>query len=85
MSIGGAMNSTQPDLLQGAIDKLPSGGQLTIATDADECGRALAGEIKVIAHRTNRTDITVVRAEADHGKDWNDHLQAIGLAKNHST
>jgi hypothetical protein len=47
-STGGSLNPAQPELIAGAIRKLPAGAEVVIATDADQAGRDLARRIEEI-------------------------------------
>lgn len=75
-SVGGAMNPTQPDLITGAVSKMPELSDIIIATDADTPGRMMAGKIETYIERSGRSDITITRAEPPgDGQDWNDQLR----------
>ncbi len=77
-SIGGEMNPTQPELIRGAVAKLPQEAEFVIATDADTSGRRLADQIRDFAEAVARPDITVTRAEPpEEGADWNDQLRTL--------
>lgn len=76
-SIGGAMNSHQPALIQSAIEKLGEGARLILATDNDEGGRELAAAMAALVGETGRQDIHGVRdLPQREGDDWNAVLQA---------
>ena len=76
-STGGSLNPTQPELLSGALQKLPEGGAFLIATDADTAGRRLAENLAEIADGVGRADLGVQRVEPpEEGQDWNDQLRA---------
>lgn len=77
MSTGGSLNPQQPALIRGAMEKLPSGGIVFLAFDADEGGEKLAEEIQAFAPSGR----DVRRVLPDTGKDWNDTLKKrLGLA-----
>ena len=77
-SVGGAMNPTQPDLITGAVSKIPPNSEIIIATDADTPGRMMAGKIEGYIQRAGRADITLIRAQPpEEGQDWNDQLRKI--------
>jgi hypothetical protein len=76
-STGGAMNPNQPALIQSAIQKLGQGARLVIATDNDEGGRTLAGQIEALAPKAGRADLHIIRdLPGEEGADWNAVLQA---------
>ena len=78
MSTGGKLNTQQPALLRGAMEKMPEGSVIILAFDIDEAGDRLADEVKALAPAGR-----VVRRmlpDAGAGKDWNDMLKArLGL------
>lgn len=75
ISVGGSLNPTQPDLIKGAILKMPVGSEIIIATDADAGGRKIAALIAEYADNTSRTDLEIIRAEPpEEGQDWNNQL-----------
>jgi len=77
MSTGGSLNPQQPALIRGAMEKLPPGGIVFLAFDADEGGEKLAEEVQAFAPSGR----DVRRVVPDVGKDWNDTLkQRLGLA-----
>lgn len=72
-STGGKMNPQQPELIRAAILKLPEGGEVIAATDADEDGRKLADIIEAIAGEAGRA---FRRHEPpQEGTDWNDQIR----------
>lgn len=76
MSTGGALNPRQPELLRGAMEKLPEGAVVLLAFDNDEGGEKLAEEVSAIipSGRAAR------RVVPDVGKDWNEALKRrLGL------
>lgn len=76
MSTGGSLNLQQPALLRSAMEKLPSGGVVMLAFDADEGGDKLAEEVEAFA--PSGREVRRVRPEG--GKDWNEVLKTrLGL------
>lgn len=77
MSTGGSLNPQQPALIRGAMEKLPPGGVVLLAFDADEGGEKLAEEVQAFAPSGR----DVRRALPEGGKDWNQVLKnRLGLA-----
>lgn len=74
-SIGGSLNHQQPDLIRKAVARLAQPATLIIATDSDEAGCKLAGQIKNVIKSTGQNDLTIVRILPDKAKDWNDILR----------
>jgi hypothetical protein len=75
-SIAGEMNPMQRDLLAGAMQKLPEGGTVIIATDNDPGGQKLALSIREIAITTGRDDLGVIEHLPEmQGQDWNNVLK----------
>lgn len=76
-SIGGEMNPMQRELLASAMQKLPTGGSVIIATDNDPAGKKYVETIKGIAEIAHRDDLGIIdhRPETE-GQDWNDVLKA---------
>ena len=78
MSTGGALNSQQPALLRGAMEKLPPGAVVLLAFDHDEGGEKLADEVKAIAPAGR--ELRRILPEVGTGKDWNEMLKyRLGL------
>jgi len=76
-STGGAMNPNQPALIRSAIERMGQGSRIVIATDNDNGGRALAGQIEALARASGREDLAVIRdLPAGERQDWNDVLRA---------
>jgi Toprim-like/Protein of unknown function (DUF3991) len=76
-SIGGEMNPMQRDLLASAMQKLPQGGSVIIATDNDPAGKKYVETIKGIAEIAHRDDLGIIDHRPDQeGQDWNDVLKA---------
>ena len=77
MSTGGSLNPQQPALIRGAMEKLPPGGIVFLAFDADEGGEKLAEEVQAFA--PSGRDVRRVLPEG--GKDWNQVLKnRLGLS-----
>lgn len=77
MSTGGSLNPQQPALLRSAMEKLPPGGVVCLAFDADEGGEKLTAEVKAFA--PSGRDVRRVLPEG--GKDWNQVLKnRLGLS-----
>jgi tRNA G46 methylase TrmB len=65
------MNPMQRDLLASAMQKLPKGGSVIIATDHDSGGIHLAKNIKDIAATTDRDDLSLREHRPQkEGQDW---------------
>ena len=76
-SVAGQLNPSQPDLLAGAMARMPEGAAIIAATDHDEAGSALAGKLRAVFERVGRTNLRfAVQAPAAAGADWNDVLRA---------
>lgn len=76
MSTGGELNPQQPELLRGAMEKLPKGAVVLLAFDNDEGGEKIAAEVRAIAPAGRE----LRRVVPDVGKDWNDMLKSrLGL------
>ena len=73
MSTGGALNPQQPELLRGAIEKLPDGAGVVLGFDRDEGGDKLADEVKNFAPAGRNLRRMV--PDAGTGKDWNEMLK----------
>lgn len=71
MSTGGALNSQQPALIRGAMEKLPAYAVVLLAFDNDEGGEKLVQEVKAIAPAGRE----LRRVIPDTGKDWNEMLK----------
>ena len=75
ISIDGAINPEQSALIKAAIEHLPPGGRLVIATANDGGGDELAEQVKAIAAGI-QPDITVAEDRPPlRGHDWNNVLQ----------
>ncbi len=75
VSTAGALNPAQLDLVRSAMRKLPSGGRVVLATDADEGGDLLAETITAAAEGMGCDAVEIVhRSPAARGADWNDVL-----------
>jgi len=73
-SFGGAMNPGQPALIHAAIERLPAGATVCIATDNDEDGAGFTVIIERLVAEMGRGDLAVARAVPIDAKDWNDAL-----------
>ena len=73
-SFGGAMNPTQPALIQAAVERLPSGVVVRIATDSDEEGARFAAIIEAVTVEAGKGELAVDRVTPPETKDWNDVL-----------
>jgi hypothetical protein len=77
-SIAGAMNPNQSALVRSAIERMGQGAAVIIATDSDEGGRDLAGQIEAIAEETGLADLAIrTDLPVGQGDDWNDALKAM--------
>lgn len=74
VSTGGAWSPKTGDLLRRAVERLPASGEVVLAFDQDEGGRALLAAATALLEPSNRS----LRPDlpADDGRDWNDCLQA---------
>jgi hypothetical protein len=75
-SIGGKMNSRQPELVRAQINLLPKSAEVIAGMDADEAGRQLADAIEKAFADAGRPDLTFRRQEPRGFKDWNNALQS---------
>ena len=71
-SLGGRPSLRQMGLVQTAVTKLPEGGEIVAAFDADEAGRWLAVAIGDVVGRVRRQ--ARVHLPATEGDDWNQVL-----------
>ena len=74
-SVGGKLNSTQPELIRVAIARMPSGSEIVAAFDADEAGRGLAEVVRRAVELSGRGDLRFRIHEPLGFKDWNDQLR----------
>jgi hypothetical protein len=74
-SISGNPNPRQPALIQAAIERLPLGGDVIAAMDADEDGHKLAGVIEEAFKAARRADLRFFAHEPMGFKDYNDLLR----------
>lgn len=79
-SLGGKPNSQQPDLVKATIARLPEGGEIVAAFDADGAGRMLVDLVRravaAVATVTGKKDLIFnVHLPAQEGEDWNQVLQ----------
>lgn len=78
MSTGGSLNTQQPALLRGAMERLPAGAVVVLAFDHDEGGEALAEQVRAVAPAGR--EVRRVLPPVGEGKDWNEALQRrLGL------
>jgi len=76
-SVGGKLNSMQPELIRAAIARIPSAAESVAAFDADEAGRALAEIVMRAVELSGRADVKFRIHEPPAGfKDWNDVWRA---------
>ena len=76
-SIAGEMNPMQRAILASAMEKLPEGGTILIATDNNTGGTHLAESIREIAGATRRVDLGIDEHRPEiEGQDWNNALHA---------
>jgi hypothetical protein len=73
MSTGGALNPQQPELLRGAMEKLPEGAGVILGFDLDNGGENLADEVTHFAPAGRKLKRMV--PDIGMGKDWNEMLQ----------
>jgi 5S rRNA maturation endonuclease (ribonuclease M5) len=84
LSTGGAVGPEQLELIGRAIAAMPPGSDIVVATDNDEAGDKLAGQIAEATGRipTRRHRPPIGRGTGK-GKDWNDVLQLIERRRLH--
>ncbi len=83
-SISGKLNPRQPALIQAAIERLPLGGDVIAAMDADDDGRKLTGIIKEAFKAAKRDDLRYRVHEPAGFKDFNDQLRGAPQARHAS-
>jgi hypothetical protein len=74
-SVGGKLNSTQPELIRAAISRMPSSSEIVAAMDADQAGRDLAAIVRRAVELSGRDDLRFQIHEPHGFKDWNDQLR----------
>jgi Toprim domain-containing protein/uncharacterized protein DUF3991 len=74
-SIGGQLSPLQCELIRAAAAGMPRGAKIIAATDADEAGGKLAGNIRKAVGLTGRDDHIFVLHQPEGFKDWNDQLR----------
>jgi hypothetical protein len=74
-STAGWPSARQGEQLVRALEGLPRGGRLVLATDADAAGERLAQKLGELTR--GRPDVVVERAAPSRGKDWNEVLQRV--------
>lgn len=72
MSTGGALNPQQPELLRGAMEKLPAAGVVILGFDLDDDGEKYAEDVRNFAPAGRKLRRMV--PDAGTGKDWNEML-----------
>lgn len=73
MSTGGALNPQQPELLRGAMEKLPQGAAVVLGFDLDDAGESMAEEVRQFAPSGRKLKRMV--PDVGMGKDWNEMLK----------
>jgi hypothetical protein len=73
-SFGGAMSPGQPALIQAAVERIPSGVVVRIATDSDEEGARFATIIEAVTVEAGKSELAVERVMPPETKDWNEVL-----------
>ncbi|QDV81275.1 DUF3991 domain-containing protein [Planctomycetes bacterium TBK1r] len=71
-STAGQMSALQRDLVTSAINKLPIGGDVIIAADADQAGGVFAAQFQEIMDGLTREDLNFKIHAPESVKDWND-------------
>jgi hypothetical protein len=82
-SFGGTMNPSQPALIQAAVEPLPSGVVVRIATDSDEEGARFAAVIEAVTVEAGKGEMAVDRVTPPETKNWSDVL--LGAGGRHSS
>jgi hypothetical protein len=77
-SIGGKPNPAQPELIRAASTRIPHGGEIIAAMDADADGAKLADVVRKAVELSGRRDLRFVIEEPLDFKDWNDQLRKKG-------
>lgn len=77
-SFGGAMNPSQPSLIQAAVERLPLGVVVRIATDSDDEGVRFAAIIEAVTVEAGKGALVVDRVAPPETKDWNEVLLRAG-------
>lgn len=73
MSTGGALSPHQPELLRGAMEKLPETAGVILGFDLDDAGENLADEVRQFAPSGRKLKRMV--PDVGMSKDWNDMLK----------
>lgn len=77
-STGGALNPVQPGLIAGAVQQLPEGGTVILATDFDPGGDELATALRQAIGGAGRDELHVIEDRPKQpGADWNDVLRGV--------
>jgi hypothetical protein len=74
VSVAGALNRHQPDLLERAMARMRAGSTIVAGTDNDKAGHELAQRIRELGAK--HADLRFERHVPEVGKDWNDQLRA---------
>lgn len=78
MSTGGEFNPQQPELLRGAMEKLPASAVVILGFDLDDAGEKLAEDVRAVAPAGR--ELRRMLPDAGTGKDWNEMLKnRLGL------
>lgn len=76
VSIGGKLNSFQPELIKSAIIKMRQGAMIVACLDNDAGGDRLTAQIRAIADSCSRNDLEFKdHRPSKRGLDWNAELQ----------
>jgi hypothetical protein len=76
LSTAGEMSPDQLLLLQSAMRKLPTGGQVVLAVDHDPGGDKIGARIEAVFQALGRDDLSIVRdVPLTAGEDWNEELR----------
>ncbi len=76
VSTAGALNPEQVAILRSAIQKLPEGGEVVLAVDADDGGDVIAEQVAEIHGTVGQGRVAIRRdSPATRGQDWNDVLR----------
>lgn len=76
VSIAGQLNSSQPELIQAAIEQMGEGTTVAAAFDNDHAGDRLTQKLSDILAHSKRSDIQFIDDRPKtRGADWNDVLR----------
>jgi hypothetical protein len=79
-SIGGQVNPQQPELIRGAVARMPDASEIVAAMDDDADGRKLAEIVRHAVTLSGRSDLRFTVQEPSGFKDWNDVLRGRSIA-----